>query len=105
MNDNEFNALVEETFGQIEDILDKDDMLSSFSMVALGVLEIELPNSARIIVSYHSFSREIWVAALKGAYHFRWDKNCWQDTRGHGELFDVLTKLVINKMLNERDQR
>jgi len=94
MNDNEFNTLVEKTFGQIESILEKDERLPDFSMVAPRVLEIELPDNGTIVVSYHDPSREIWVAARKGAYHFRWDKECWQESRNHGELFNVLTGLL-----------
>ncbi|WP_414638496.1 frataxin domain-containing protein [Arenimonas sp.] len=35
---------------------------------------------------------EMWLAARGGAYHYRWDGQCWRDTKGTGEFFAELSR-------------
>jgi CyaY protein len=58
------------------------------------VLELGFADGSRIIVNRLSAAQEMWVAARSGGYHFRWNGSKWVDTRGEGELFAVLSKLV-----------
>jgi CyaY protein len=62
-----------------------------------GVLTLELDNGTRIIVNTQLPSRQIWVAARCGGYHFGFDGQRWRDTREGSELFATLSKLVSSQ--------
>jgi CyaY protein len=34
----------------------------------------------------------VWLAARSGGYHFKFDGQAWQDTKGQGEFFQRLTQ-------------
>ena len=94
MNDSEFNELADQALKQIEERLEQSDADLDFSMISSGVLEIELPDSSKIVVNRHAAAQEMWVAARAGGFHFRWDGQCWRDTRDGSELFAALSALI-----------
>ncbi|WP_313953468.1 iron donor protein CyaY [Accumulibacter sp.] len=94
MNDSEFNALADAALQQIEAGLERSGADLDFEMVAGSVLEIEFADGGKIIVNRHDAAKEVWVAAKSGGFHYRWDGNCWQDTRGGEELMTALSRLV-----------
>jgi CyaY protein len=59
-----------------------------------GVLTIECADASRIIVNRHVPSREIWIAAKSGGFHFRAADGRWRDTRGSDELGAMLARLL-----------
>ncbi|MDQ2916408.1 MAG: iron donor protein CyaY [Pseudomonadota bacterium] len=59
-----------------------------------GVLTIECDDDSRIIVNRHVPSREIWVAAKNGGFHFRAVDGRWRDARGDDELAAALVRLL-----------
>jgi CyaY protein len=59
-----------------------------------GVLTIECDGGGRIIVNRHAASREIWVAAKSGGFHFRAVDGRWRDARGGEELGVALVRLM-----------
>ncbi|MEO9137086.1 MAG: iron donor protein CyaY [Casimicrobiaceae bacterium] len=59
-----------------------------------GVLTIECDDDSRIIVNRHVPSREIWVAAKNGGFHFRAVDGRWRDARGDDELASALVRLL-----------
>ena len=94
MNDSEFNALAEAALKQIETALDVCDADIDFAMVSAGVLEMEFSDGSKIIVNRHGATKEIWVAARSGGFHFRWDGASWRDTRDNSELLAALSALI-----------
>ncbi|MDE2208467.1 MAG: iron donor protein CyaY [Betaproteobacteria bacterium] len=62
--------------------------------LADGVLTIECEDGSKIIVNRHVPNREMWVAAKRGAFHFRADGGHWRDTRGRDDLATALTRLL-----------
>jgi CyaY protein len=59
-----------------------------------GVLTIDCGAGGRIIVNRHVPSRELWVAAKSGGFHFHADGGSWKDTRSGEELGAVLRRLL-----------
>ena len=94
MNDSEFNELADHALKQIEERLEQSDADLDFSMISSGVLEIELPDSSKIVVNRHAAAQEMWVAARAGGFHFRWDGAAWKGTRDGRELMAVLAELI-----------
>jgi CyaY protein len=94
MDDKEFNAQADTILTRIEMALDASDAAIDFELAAGGVLELEFADGSKIIVNRHGAAREIWVAARAGGFHFRWDGECWRDTRDGSELLEKLSALV-----------
>lgn len=94
MNDSEFNTLADAALARIETGLDASGADLDFAMVSAGVLEIEFADRSKVIVNRHGAAKELWVAARSGGFHFRWDGQCWRDTRDGGELLAALSALV-----------
>ena len=96
MNDSEFKALADAALERIEAALDRaaDDADLDWSRVATGVLEIEFADGAKMVVNRHDAAQEIWVAARRGGFHYRWDGSAWRDTRDGGELKAALAALL-----------
>jgi CyaY protein len=91
MTESEFNKLADETLARIEQSLDDCDTDIDCEMNG-GVLELSFENGSKIIVNRQTASREIWVAAKSGGYHFLWRDGAWHDTRDGMELFVALGK-------------
>ncbi|HUX64958.1 iron donor protein CyaY [Sulfuricella sp.] len=89
MTESEFNKLADETLARIEQSLDDSDTDIDYEMKG-GVLELSFENGSKIIVNRQTATREIWVAAKSGGYHFLWKDGGWHDTRDGGELFAAL---------------
>jgi CyaY protein len=94
MNENEFEALAERALENLETALEASGVDADFELKAGGMLEIEFPDGAKIIINRHGAAREIWVAARSGGFHYRWDGAAWRNTRDGSELFDALSALL-----------
>ena len=94
MDERVFEGLAAAALERIERALEQSGVDADVELKEGGVLELEFPDGARIIVNRHGAAREIWVAARSGGYHFRWDGAAWRDTRAGTELFAALSKLV-----------
>lgn len=62
-----------------------------------GLLEIEFDNGSKMIINRHAAAREIWVAAVSGGFHFRYDGSVWRDTREGTELFAAVSRLATQQ--------
>ncbi len=94
MNETEFRVLADAAFDRVEAALDACDAEIDWTQVGAGVVELEFANGSKIVVNRHAAAREIWVAARSGGFHFRWDGECWRDTRDGRELFEALSALA-----------
>ncbi len=96
MDDKEFGGQADAVMARIEAALEAATEASEvdFERGAGGVLEIEFADGSQIIVNRHGVTREIWVAARAGGFHFRWDNGVWRDTRDGRELLDKLSELA-----------
>jgi CyaY protein len=56
-----------------------------------GMVTLTFTNRSQIVVNLQKPLHEIWLAAKSGGYHYRWLDGLWQDTKGQGEFFAVLS--------------
>ena len=59
-----------------------------------GMVTLTFADRSQIVVNLQKPLHEIWVAAKRGGYHFRWQDTQWMDTKGAGELFALLTSVA-----------
>jgi CyaY protein len=65
-----------------------------------GLLEIELENRSKIVITSQVPKHEIWVAAKAGGFHFYLDtqQGKWLNTRDdQTELYAMLTQLIAQQ--------
>ncbi len=94
MTDSEYLALAEAALDAIERAVDASG--ASIECERSGnVLTLECDDASKIIVNMQAAMHEIWVAAKRGGFHYRYDTTrqpaAWRDTRDSGELFQALS--------------
>lgn len=57
-----------------------------------GMVTLTFPNRSQIVINLQKPLHEVWMAARSGGYHYRFDGNAWQDTKGAGEFFACLSR-------------
>lgn len=91
--ESDFVALADRVLGAIAAALDAGDA-DVDSTLNDGVLTIDCGAGGKLIVNRHQPSREIWVAAKSGGFHFRGRDGAWRDTRDGSELGEKLSQLL-----------
>ncbi len=94
LTEREFDSVATLALERVEAALEASGVDADLELKEGGVLEVEFADGSKIIVNRHTAAREIWVAALAGGFHFRWDGAAWRDSRDGAELFAALSKLV-----------
>jgi CyaY protein len=56
-----------------------------------GMVTLTFSNRSQIVINQQKPLHEIWLAARAGGFHYRWLGGQWQDTKGQGEFFAVLS--------------
>jgi len=95
LTDTEFHARSNNALAAIEAALDRwlqDDVIDIDSHRSGGLLELDVPGGGKIVVNTQPPLHELWLAARRGGYHFRWTGEQWIDTREGGEFFAVLSR-------------
>ncbi len=93
MNESEFLAAAERTLDEIEAAVEACN--ADIDTTRTGnVLTLELDDGSKIIVNSQTPTRQLWIAAKSGGYHFEWSEGAWRDTRDSSELFAALSRLV-----------
>jgi len=59
-----------------------------------GVLTLDCASGGKVILNRHLASRELWVAANSGGFHFRAEGGAWRDTKAGTELGRALSQLL-----------
>ena len=57
-----------------------------------GMVTLTFRNRSQIIINLQKPLQEVWMAAKSGGYHYKFDGDCWMDTKGQGEFFASLTR-------------
>ena len=57
-----------------------------------GMVTLTFDDRSQIVINMQKPLHEMWLAARGGAYHYRWDGQCWRDTKGTGEFFAELSR-------------
>ena len=91
--ESDFSALADRVLVAIGAALDAGDADVDWTLND-GVLTIDCGPGGKLIVNRHLPSREIWVAARSGGFHFRGAGGAWRDTRDDSELGPALARLL-----------
>jgi CyaY protein len=94
MDEREFLTRAEALFTQLETVLDAAEADIDYERAPGGVLELTFADGSQMVINRHVATREIWVAARRGGFHFRWDGTHWVDTRSGEELGACLARLI-----------
>jgi CyaY protein len=97
ITDSEFHSRAQAVLAAIEAALDRwlqEDVIDIDSHRTGGLLELDIPGGGKIVVNTQPPLHELWLAARKGGYHFRWVGDRWVDTREGGEFFAVLSREI-----------
>lgn len=59
-----------------------------------GMVTLVFANRTQIVINQQKPLHEIWMAAKAGGFHYKFDGQHWQDTKGGGEFFDNLSRFA-----------
>ena len=87
ITESEFNELIDRTFTALEVALDQVDADLDYETSG-GVLTVEFDNGTKLVFSRQPPTRQLWLAARSGGFHFTYDAAAgdWRGTRD-GQLF------------------
>jgi len=96
MTETEFLALVDQVLDSIES--QADDWAASQDVDietsrSGNVLTLVFEDGTHVVVNSQAAMQEIWVAARSGGFHYRYDGQSWNDTRGGPGLPDALSQI------------
>ena len=57
-----------------------------------GMITLAFRNGSQIVINLQKPLHEIWMAARSGGFHYKFDGQCWMDTKGAGEFFAHLSR-------------
>jgi CyaY protein len=93
MNEAEFNDRVDEDLNRIEEAL--DDCEADIDAELHGsVLTLNCENGSAVIFSRQTASRELWMAARSGGFHFRLEDDRWCCTRSGRPLREMFAEVM-----------
>jgi len=95
MTDPEFMDRAEALLKAIEICCDRinDETDADIDNQRMGsMVTLTFENRSQIIINLQKPLQEVWMAARSGGYHYRWDENLWQDSKGQGEFFEALSR-------------
>lgn len=98
MTELEFNDCIDEIFDQIEDSADELDVDIDCERSG-GVLTLTCENGSSIILSRQVASRELWVAAKSGGFHFHYedDNERWFSVRDQEDFVSCLARVTTEQ--------
>ena len=93
--DAEYHARAGALLARIEATCDRwldEDVIDIDTHRTGGLLELSFPDRSKVVVNMQPPLHEMWVAARAGGWHYRWDGQCWRDTRDGHELLQMLSR-------------
>ena len=98
MDEATFHTLANAAIERVRTALDAQDPDVVEAVMEAGVLKISFPSGAPFVLNTQRPIRELWLAADRQAWHFRFDGAKWIDKKtGHEELFAALARLLEGK--------
>lgn len=95
MTDIEFLDLAENALKAIEahcDRINENTDADIDNQRTGGMVTLTFENHSQIVVNLQKPLQEIWLAAKRGGFHFKNTNDQWLDTKGQGELFEMLSR-------------
>ena len=100
MNEVAFNDNIDELYVAIEDAIDELDADVDCE-ISGGVLTLKAPDGSAMIFSRQSASRELWLAARSGGFHFTWVDEQWYCQRTEKSLKQMLAEISLEQIGEE----
>jgi len=94
MNESQFNQLIEDTFIQLEDILEELDF--DYENQA-GILTITLENGSKIIANKHAGTKQLWLATKENGFHCDWSGDNWLESRQQVPFAQLLSEALAKQ--------
>ena len=94
MDEATFQALASDTIARVQRALDREDPDVVECVSEADVIKIAFPKGPPFVLNKQRPVREIWLAADRQAWHFRYDGAAWVDKRSNDELLSTLKRLV-----------
>jgi CyaY protein len=94
MTDSEFMDQAERALKAVEagcDRINDQGLADIDNQRSGGMVTLVFANRSQIVINLQKPLHEIWLAAKRGGFHYRFDGTQWQDTKGQGELFASLS--------------
>ncbi|MFN4264797.1 MAG: iron donor protein CyaY [Aquabacterium sp.] len=101
LTDVQYDQIIRETLSRIETTVDRwldEDVADIDTARTGGMLTLTLPNRSQLIINAQPPLHELWLAAKRGGFHFKWDGNQWVDTRSAEEFFDLLSACASEQL-------
>ena len=96
MNESEFLARSESILDSLESQSDDWVSLHDLDIEAIrsgNVLTLVFDNSIHVVINSQAPMQEMWVAAPSGGFHYRFDGQRWNDTRGGPHMAEALSQI------------
>ena len=94
LTDIEYHRLASAVFAEVEATADRwlqDDVVDIDTQRTGGLLELSFPGGSKIVLNTQPPLHELWMAARRGGYHYRWADGRWIDREGN-EFFAALSE-------------
>jgi CyaY protein len=95
MTDLEYMDQAERLLAQVEACCDRinDETNADIDNQRVGgMVTLTFRNRSQIVINLQKPLQEVWLAARCGGFHYRFDGQHWQDTKGQGEFWQSLTR-------------
>lgn len=97
MNETEFltraSAIMDAVESQVDDWFENLDIDVEASRQGTSVLNLKFGNGRQVVINTQTPLREMWLAARRGGFHYRFDGQTWKDTRGGPDLDVALSEV------------
>lgn len=101
LDEQSFRALAATAIERVRAVVDAEDADVVEAVLEAGVLKVQFADGQPFVLNLQPPVRELWLAADRAAWHFRWDGARWIDKKHGGELFATLRELSVGKLGRE----
>lgn len=98
LDERHFRDLAATVIEQVRRALDAEDPDVVEAVLEAGVLKLQFAKGAPFVLNLQPPLRELWLAADRAAWHFRFDGARWLDKKHGGELFATLGGLLQERI-------
>jgi CyaY protein len=92
--DSEYHAITSALLARVEATVDQwlqDDLVDIDTHRTGGLLELGFPDGSKIVINTQPPLHELWLAARRGGYHYKYAQGSWRDTRDGREFHEALS--------------
>jgi CyaY protein len=97
MDEGTFRATAQLAIARVQAAIDAQDPDIVEAVLEAGVLKVQFPSGAPFVLNLQPPLHEIWLAAERRAWHFRYDGARWLEKKNGDELFATLGRLVLER--------